>query len=706
MKTVNFIFGVHNHQPVGNFDFVLEDAYRHCYLPFIEILEEYPAVHLTFHFSGCLLEWIENHHPEYLDRVRQLVARGNIEIISGGFFEPILSMIPERDKIGQIQLLNRYIGERLGYDAQGLWLTERVWEPHLAKPIAQAGIKYITVDDYHFLSNGKTEAELTGYFLTEEEGWMLGIFPINQKLRYAIPFKEPQATLDYLAQFASEDGENVIVMLDDGEKFGVWPGTYEQVFENNWLKNFFQILTQNAEWLKTWTLKEWFTHHKPKGRIYLPTASYFEMSEWALPPETGEKFGEIIHEFETKQRINELRPFLKGGIWRNFLYKYDESNWMQKKMLALSGRLERLLSLEQPPAKQKKLLAAREHLWRGTCNCAYWHGIFGGLYLPHLRHAIYSELLACQSLLREVEGKKGWQITETDLDCDGSTEILMENQQLFLALAPHHGGIMQELSLMKKGFNLLNTIRRYREAYHRKVALADQTDAENASGSIHDLVLSKEKGLEKYLKYDKYPRKNLVDHVIHPGVSLEKFRAGEYYEDSDFIFSPLEYQIDPSAPTIRFQRRGWINWQPCSLEKKISLRDTKIIVAYRLVNLGDHENVFRFGPEFNFALLGGNSPDRYYIADGKKLPQPELISAGICKGIQSLGVVNEWDQFQAVVVAPQAAEFWHFPVETVSLSEAGFERVYQSSVIIPWFDLHLAPQQAVQLEVELQISEL
>jgi len=197
-----------------------------------------------------------------------------------------------------------------------------------------------------------------------------------------------------------------------------------------------------------------------------------------------------------------------------------------------------------------------------------------------------------------------------------------------------------------------------------------------------------------------------VDHVIHPGVSLEKFRAGEYYEDSDFIFSPLEYQIDPSAPTIRFQRRGWINWQPCSLEKKISLRDTKIIVAYRLVNLGDHENVFRFGPEFNFALLGGNSPDRYYIADGKKLPQPELISAGICKGIQSLGVVNEWDQFQAVVVAPQAAEFWHFPVETVSLSEAGFERVYQSSVIIPWFDLHLAPQQAVQLEVELQISEL
>lgn len=706
MKTVNFIFGVHNHQPVGNFDFVIEDAYRHCYLPFVEVLENFPGIHLTFHFSGCLLEWLDKHHPEYLKRIRDLVARGNIEIISGGFFEPILTMIPEQDKIGQIKLLNAYIQERFGYQAQGLWLTERVWEPHLAKPIAQAGIKYITVDDYHFLSNGKQEAELTGYFLTEEEGHVLGIFPINQKLRYAIPFKEPQATIDYLSQFASEEGENVIVMLDDGEKFGVWPGTYDQVFEKQWLTAFFQTLEQHAEWLKTWTLQEWFTHHKPRGRIYLPTASYFEMSEWALPAESGEKFGALLHEFEAKNRIEELRPYLKGGIWRNFLYKYEESNWMQKKMLYLSKRLQTILPKEKRPEQRQRLLTAQEHLWRGTCNCAYWHGIFGGLYLPHLRHAIYQELLACQNLLNGVEGQKNQCIETTDIDCDGSEEILWQNRHLYLALAPHKGGIIQELSLLNKGFNLLNTIRRYRESYHHKVALADKVDNGTASGSIHDLVLSKEKGLERYLKYDRHPRKSLVDHVIHPGVPLERFRTGDYYEDSDFICSQMDYQIDQEAASITFERRGWINWQPCVLQKKIQLNDTKISIEYQLLNLGAHENVFRFGPEFNFALLGGDSPDRYYSADGEKLSQPALNSEGVLRGIGSLGVVNEWDRFQATVVAPEATEFWRFPIETVSLSEAGFERVYQSSVIIPWFDFHLAPQQVAQFRLELLIAEL
>jgi len=221
VKSVNFIFGIHNHQPVGNFDFVLEDAYRQSYLPFMEIIAEFPRVSITFHFSGCLLEWLEAHHPEYLDQVAQLVARGNVEIISGGFFEPVLAMIPDDDKVGQIRMLNDYIKRRFHYDATGLWLTERVWEPHLAKPIAEAGIKYITVDDYHFLSNGKSAEELTGYFLTEEQGQTLGIFPISQKLRYAIPFQEPQVTLDHLAQYATDDGGNCIVMADDGEKFGV-----------------------------------------------------------------------------------------------------------------------------------------------------------------------------------------------------------------------------------------------------------------------------------------------------------------------------------------------------------------------------------------------------------------------------------------------------------------------------------------------------
>jgi len=88
-----------------------------------------------------------------------------------------------------------------------------------------AGIKYTIVDDYHFLSSGLSEQERTGYYLTEEQGHILKVFTINQKLRYFIPFRNVEETIEYFKQMATESGDRAIVMIDDGEKFGLWPHT-------------------------------------------------------------------------------------------------------------------------------------------------------------------------------------------------------------------------------------------------------------------------------------------------------------------------------------------------------------------------------------------------------------------------------------------------------------------------------------------------
>ena len=703
MKTVNFIFGIHNHQPVGNFDFVMEHAYRHSYLPFVEVIEEFPNIAISIHHSGCLLEWLEDHYPDYLDRVAGLVQRGNVEILSGGFFEPVLAVIPDADKIGQIQMMNDYIRKRFKFEPKGLWLTERVWEPYLAKPIAEAGIKYITVDDYHFLGTGKQERDLTGHFITEEQGKTLSIFPISQKLRYAIPFKDPQETIDYLRQYATEDGSNAIVMTDDGEKFGVWPGTYETVFEKNWLRDFLEILDQNSDWIKTCTFSDYYVDHSPKGRIYLPTASYFEMSEWSLPWEAGEKFDDLVREFEHQERSEEVKPFIKGGIWRNFLFKYDESNWMQKKMQHLSDRYHRIDPKPLTSAKRKYLKIARDHLWRSMCNCAYWHGIFGGLYLPHLRHAIYKELLSCEAILNKIEQRNRFYIEKLDVDADGDEEILITVDNLHMAFAPHRGAMMTEFSLLDKSYNVLNSLKRYKEAYHKKVFEAGK---ESAGGSIHDNVMAKEDGLERYLKYDQYPRKNLLDHIINPSVTLEQFRNCEYYEDSDFIQGKYSYKIDKKRRRITFSRDGWVNWQAFRIEKTLTFDTISVKIRYRLINTGDMKNLFRFCPEFNFAMLGGNSPDRYYLADNIRLKESALNSKGVLTNTKSVSVVNEWDKFKLTVTADNADKFWYFPIETVSLSESGFERVYQSSVVVPLFDVELKPGETREIQLELQVDNL
>ena len=111
MKKVQFIFGIHLHQPVGNFDWVFEDAFQKSYKPFIDVLKKYPSISLVIHISGSLLEWLDDNHPDYLDEIAELVEKRNIEILSAGFYEPILAVIPDHDKLGQIIKLNKYINK-------------------------------------------------------------------------------------------------------------------------------------------------------------------------------------------------------------------------------------------------------------------------------------------------------------------------------------------------------------------------------------------------------------------------------------------------------------------------------------------------------------------------------------------------------------------------------------------------------------------
>ena len=73
-KKVRFVLGLHNHQPVGNFDHVIEDAYVRAYLPFIEVMKDYPDISFAVHNSGILWDWLEKKHPAYLDIIASMVS--------------------------------------------------------------------------------------------------------------------------------------------------------------------------------------------------------------------------------------------------------------------------------------------------------------------------------------------------------------------------------------------------------------------------------------------------------------------------------------------------------------------------------------------------------------------------------------------------------------------------------------------------------
>ena len=323
--TLRFVFALHNHQPVGNFDGVFEQAYADSYRPFLEVLDQYPDIAMSLHTSGPLLEWLEQKKPDYIDRLRRLVQRGQVEILGGGFYEPILPMIPSRDRVGQIASYKAHLEKLFQTKVRGMWIAERVWEQGLVKDIAEAGIEYTVLDDHHFRQAGVADDQLFGHFLSEDEGKLIRIFPISERMRYVTPFADPSETLKYFGEVAGRHGDCTIVCADDGEKFGVWPGTHAHCFANGWLRRFFETLRGQRHWVRLCTFSQALDESPSWGKVYLPDCSYREMTEWALPTPRQHAYQHVLRELDHHPHGQQIKGFIRGGFWRNFKAKYPET---------------------------------------------------------------------------------------------------------------------------------------------------------------------------------------------------------------------------------------------------------------------------------------------------------------------------------------------------------------------------------------------
>ncbi|KPK78565.1 MAG: hypothetical protein AMJ89_01260 [candidate division Zixibacteria bacterium SM23_73] len=714
MKKLKFAFAIHNHQPIGNFEHVFESAYTGCYLPFLEILKKHPHFKISVHFSGILLEWISDHHPETLDKIRALVEKGQVEMMTGGYYEPILPAIPDCDKIGQIQKLSQFIQEEFNTNPVGMWLAERVWEPHLPKPISEAGVKYTIVDDSHFKYSGLSEEELLGYFVTEELGHSLNLFSSSKFLRYSVPFKEPAETIKYFRKIASEDGNNLIVYGDDGEKFGVWPETYKHCYKDRWIERFFGEIEKNRDWIEMIHLKDALEILPPKGRVYLPTASYHEMNQWSLPPKAFQEYEEFEHILKDQNLYERFGIFVRGGLWRNFLAKYPEANNMHKKMLQIS---EKIRNVKSP--KKDEIEKAKDELWKGQCNCPFWHGVFGGLYLPHLRSAIYKHLIEAEKIIDKLDHpKRNWIDHQVlDFDKNGQDELLVHTPVFGLYFSLSSGGSLFELDFKPKSLNLLDTLTRREEGYHKKLwELKEKSEAQESDqvASIHDLVLTKEEGLEKYLTYDWYRRGSLIDHFLGEHTKLEDFSRCQYSEQGDFVNRPYLHKIEKvkSGLNVTLYRDGfvWINDKrvPVTVAKKILLRpdSSELDISYLIINNHIHRVNLWFGVEFNFATFSGDDRKRFYCVEDRQAKGKALATAANAGKASDFGITDDHLKLDINFKLDQPCQLWHFPIYTVSLSEEGFEKVYQSSVLFPNWKLSLEPQETWEIKIINKIADL
>jgi alpha-amylase len=687
MSKVTFIFGVHNHQPVGNFDFVFEEAYQKAYKPFLDVVTNYPWFKFTLHNSGCLWEWLKTHHPEYFDAVRAMQRAGQVELMGGAFYEPILPAIPERDRQGQIAMMTEFLKTEFGQCPEGAWVAERVWEPGLASTLADAGIKYIALDDAHFKSAGKFDHQLRGYYRTDDQGKPLAVFPISQKLRYLVPFHPVGEVIGHLKSLRSESEDVMAILADDGEKFGVWPGTHELSYTKGWLKEFLEALAQNREWLEMATFSEAMKSSAALGRIYLPTGSYTEMGEWVLEPEAEAVYQQLAGRLKDEGTYDKYSPFVKGGIWRNFLTKYPESNNIYRKMLHVSAK-----------ARDAGPEALRE-LYRGQCNCAYWHGVFGGLYLPHLREALYKSLIRAETLCND--GGPWPKAEQLDFDGDGSDEILLSNAEINLYLAPAQGGTIFEWDLRQREYNVFDTLTRRRENYHSKIG-DHSAGAESGGKSIHEMMVAKEAGLEKLLVYDDCRRVGLISRMVSSDATLDDLIAGRQYGEllGGVWQSTVQRGASSVAVEMSCQHRG------LSCRKKITLTAKGgYSIELTFANKTAAAIEIRPAVEFNIGLLSSGF-GRYCKSSGNVLTCEALDQPAADAALTDLTVFDDYRKTAIDFSWDQPMGLWRYPVETVSQSEAGLERNYQCSCFLWHTRIALAGNQTAKLSLRVDSRRL
>lgn len=675
MNAVRLIFGSTNSQPVGATDDEIEHVYQRSYKPFLRALYDAPQTPVTLHYSGHLLQWLERHHSEYTDVLAEMVGRKQVELLGGGFYDPVLPLIPRPDRLGQIENLTTYLRKRFGRRPRGTWITEHVWEPTLPSTLRSSGMEYAFLDDYHFIAAGLNGADLLRPCITEDQGKTLAVFPVCHDLREVAREGRPEDVLTFLEKRATADRSEVLVLLDAGERYAEHGRTDDHPSQRStpWLERLVELVHEHHDWVDVTLPSVYLKETRPRTRGYFPSTSYQEMACWSPSPERQEAYDVLRRRFEGGRN-----GCIFGGHFRQVLTRYAESNLMYAKMQYTH------VLVNQIRGDKYRKQAAREELWKGQCHSAYWHGHHCGIYSNGLRKQVFRSLIEAEKKTRE-RGIFIPSVVTVDFDMDGLDEFLYQGQDLN-AYVHSEGGVLFELDYLPVSWNYLDTLARRRERYH--------TAEVEARG------------------YDSHLRRSFMDHFLSPEATVVEFDTARAEEQGSFI-SGLYDRADGrrDAHVIALSASGTVRQgradHAVSIAKQYRFKRSAVEVEYG-ITCGDEARIDTvFAPELNFALLSQDADSmRLFARHG----HAQFVEIGperqVVQTAESVRLDDLVNDTSLTIGLSDECEVWIVPVETVSQGSGGLETRYQGTSVVPRFRLALEPGATFTVSVSLRLERL
>ncbi len=693
MKSISLIFGTTNSLPVGTPQKEFERVYQRIYKPFLRVLYNLPNVPLTLHYSGTLLTWLDSNHSEFTDVLGEMVQRKQLELLGGGFWDPVFSLIPRQDSLGQIEGLTTFLRKRFGKRPRGAWITEHVWEPFLASTLKNSGIEHIFLDDHHFRVAGLYSEELVKPCLTEDQGKIVVVFPVRRELEEHIGVTPPEQVLESIRNLATDDGDGVVSMMYDGRRYANVSENSHPDYDDRWLERFLTLAQKESEWLTLTSPSQYLRTRQPRKRAYFPATSHDDMMLWTLNPRRQRT---LLHVRSVLNGSDEDDGYLAGGFFRDFLTRYPESNMLYAKMQYAH------VLVNQIRGDKYRKQAAREELWKGQSHTAYWHGAAGGIYHNHLRKAVYRSLIEAEKVTRE-KGIFIPSIVSVDYDMDGLDEYLYQGQEMN-AYVHREGGRLVELDYLPEPWNYMDVMSRHMERYHEE--LGDDT------------------------VFDRYTRRSFIDHFFTPGTTIRQFDSMQYVERAEVyncLFSIEEYnrtgnhltlvcnfeiETDAGPQAMRLCKRYHFEGSTVSVEVTLENRSSSVLRGtYGCeLNLGfvsDQVDALRVHvfSEADPALARKALLRRTRTQQDPDTPHTEIGPAR--QALSAVGTVIYEDLINRLDLAVSfrdPVEVWSTPVITHSMHENHLDNIYQGSSLIPVWEFEIDPGASAVYAVSVKIS--
>jgi alpha-amylase len=739
VQSIGLVLAFHNTQPPGTSGHDLRLAFERAYFPMLDALDAYPAIRASMHWSGQLLEWMEMHAPDQLERLLGLVQAGRIEILGGLWGGGVLPALPERDIVGQVTTMTRWWRAHGDVKVRGAWLPYTAWDPSAARILGRLGLQYTVLEESQF----SPPVVPDGYYLTEREGTALALFCTDTRLGRLVPETSPGRILKAIA-LRARDGARCVVLAVPGEGFGAaLDSSATHCFgpDRGWVRRFFQALTDNAHWLKLVSFGTVIDRMRPTDRAYPPASVSLPISIAALGPR-GAAFAEVMGEARRGRdwSLERAAPFLRGAGWEQLLAHHPEINRLHKRMLRTSAEVARLRAAvrddRRPGAEAEERVEALEEatraLYRGQNGAAYVLGTDVGAQDPGVRAQAWASLLRAEYTVAAALEELSPRVEKVDYDCDGRAEIIVRTPHFCGIVAPSSGGALVELDAWSLPGNLLNVRTRRDEPEHAEIkrsenlptvvntepaAVIEIEEEEELGDESTDLaglpsLHVTEQGLAARLHYDRHVRASFLDHFLGPEASPQNVRIGRFPEAGDFVGADYQLlkleQTELGDTHITVARDGNVNEGAALRLVRIQKRfvfygeSPTIDVRYEVANRYHEPVRSRFAVELNLGLDGAFGPNVFVeSAPDQRTPVTE---PGDHPEVTSVALVDENRGYRVLLTFHTPAHLWHFPIETVSRTPRGVAPVFQGVCLLAWWPVELWGQERKRFDISLTLE--